>query len=227
MKDVKKIITLLLVVALSLSMTACSSLGSASFEESVVQLVQGNLDSLYLGQFNEDYLELVNAEEEECRADYQAGLRTEAEFFAYYFDISYPTEEILTEIEQMYEQIYSKSRYTVSGASELDENTYAVKVQISPIDIIQLAVDNSDAQLAPFFERYQDVDVMEMTDEEYEAYDAEWASAVIQLVESQLPNMGYMDEQSIAVQIVKGDDDIWRIADSDMVKIDELMIYYP
>lgn len=227
MKKTKRIITLLLVAVLSISMSACSSLGSKSLEEGMSQLVQGNLDSLYLDKHSKEYLDLVNADEEECHSDYIDAINTEAEFFAYYFDISYPTQEILDEIGELYKEIYSKSKYIVNDASQLDENTYAVKVQIQPIDIIQLAIDNSSAQLAAFTEKYQDVDVMEMSDEEYQAYDADWASAVIQLVRSQLPYMGYMDEQSIAVQIVKGDDDVWRIADGDMIKIDDLIIYYP
>ena len=224
MRELKRLAALLLALVLVFSMTACGG----SMEETVTQLVQGNLDELYLGKFDESYLELVSATEEECEQSYLEGLEIEAEYFAYYFNVEYLTDELKADIVELYKGIYSHSKFTVNPATKLDDDTYAVKVQISPINIFDLVLQaESEGAMDDFYNKYATVDINAMTDEEYKAYDTEWAYAIIDLCYEQLPNVGYMDEQSIAVQVTKDTDGLWCITDNDMSTIDELIIYYP
>lgn len=224
MRELKRLAALLLALVLVFSMTACGG----SMEETVTQLVQGNLDELYLGKFDESYLELVSATEEECEQSYLEGLEIEAEYFAYYFNVEYLTDELKADIVELYKEIYSHSKFTVNPATKLDDDTYAVKVQISPINIFDLVLQaESEGAMDDFYNKYATVDINAMTDEEYKAYDTEWAYAIIDLCYEQLPNVGYMDEQSIAVQVTKDTDGLWCITDNDMGTIDELIIYYP
>lgn len=219
----KKTVSLLLALAMVFSLAACGS----SFEDQLTKLVQGNIDELYLGKFDKEYMEMVGADEAECEKDYLDGLAFEAEYFAYYFQIEYLDDELKAEIVDLYKEIYSHSQYTVGSASKLDNTTCAVKVQISPINIIELMLDDYELGTADFFEKYADVDIDAMTEEEYQAYDREWAEAILALAYDNLPDLGYKEEQSIAIQVVQGDDGIWMIADSDCSAIDQLMIYYP
>ena len=105
--------------------------------DSVGALVQGNLDELYLGQYNEDFLQLVDITEAEAEQNYLDGLDVEAQFFAQYFLIENLTDDIKAEIVDLYKEIYSHSRYEVGEATEVDEDTYGVPVTIYPIDIMQ------------------------------------------------------------------------------------------
>ncbi len=66
-----------------LSLCACGT----SFEDKVTTLVQGNIDSIYLGVNSEEYVKLVSSSEADLRESYEEGLEAEAEVFAYYFDI--------------------------------------------------------------------------------------------------------------------------------------------
>lgn len=223
MKKIKSALALLLAAVMCLSMAACGS----SFEDNVAVLVRGNLNEIYLGQYDEDYMKLVNTTAEDCETNYLSGIEMEAEFFVNYFNIEYPTVELIEEIEELYKDIYSHSKFTVNEPSKLDEDTYAVKLQISPIDIFQLVDDNWDEGMAEFYDKYAESDTSTMTDEEYQAFDADWARAIIDMFYEQMPNLGYKEEQSIAIQITRGEDDVWTISDNDMVSIDELIIYYP
>ena len=222
MKNLKRSAALLLAAALVFAMTACRS-----FSEDMTTLVRGNLDELYLGQYDADYIKLVRTTEEDCEKDYLDGLELEAEFFASYFQIENLTDDLKAEIVELYKELYSHSEFTVGEASKLDDSTYAVKVEIAPINIVNLIDENWEEGMADFYEKYADQDPSEMTDEEYNAFDADWAHGILQLFRDQLPEIGHMDAESIAVQVVKNDDGVWRIADSDMGKIDELIIYYP
>lgn len=222
MKSLRRILPLLTAVALCLCLSACGS-----FSDTVKTLVQGNLDEIYLGKADEAYLKLVKSDEKSAQEAYIGGLETEAEFFVNYFDIEYPTEELIDEIVELYKQIYAHSKYIVNEPAKLDDNTYAVKVQIWPIDVFQLVAANFNEGMDAFFAKYEQVDTDSLSDEEYAQFDLDWAHAIIALVYEQLPNMGYLDEQSIAIQVAKNDEGVWMITDNDMSSIDTAVIYYP
>lgn len=201
--------------------------GGKDFAKSVTILVQGNVDELYLGKFNKDYMDLIGTTEAECEQNYLDGLETEAEYFAYYFDIEYMSDQLKADIIDLYKEIYSHSRYTVGDASKLDDDTYAVKMDIYPIDVMDQVTDAIyDGAMDWFLDKYTEEDVEAMTDEEYEVYDEEWAYGIIDIVREQLPNLGYMDAETIVVQVVRGSDNIWTISDNDMGTIDEYILYY-
>lgn len=220
----KKIVSLLLALAMVFSLAAC---GGSSFEDRLTKLVQGNIDELYLGKFDEEYVKMVGSTEKECERNYLDGLEFEAEYFAYYFNIEYLDDELKAEIVDLYKEIYSHSKYTVGSASKLDDTTCAVKVQISPIDIVEQVVDDYDKGTEAFFTKYADQDPMTMTEEEYMQYDRDWAEAILAMFYEKMPQLGYKEEQSVAVQVVQGSDGVWMISDTDGSTIDQLMIYYP
>lgn len=206
---------------------AVKSTGDSSMEDNFVTLVQGNLEELYLGVYDEKYIELVNTTEAECVENYEDGIESEAEYFAYYYDIEYLTDELKSEIKDMYRKIYSYSNFNVGAASKLDDRTYAVKIEIYPINIFELVEEQFDEKIQEFYDKYEGVDVDAMTEEEYMLYDYAWAKCILDMCYSVMPEISYDDVQTLAVQIIKGDDDIWRIADNDMAAIDNLIIAYP
>lgn len=224
MKLIKRSIALCLVLVMALTLTACGGGVTASDAK---DLVQGNLDEIYLGKFDPEYLKLVDITEEEARQTYEEGLEVEAEMFAYYFDIYNMTDELKEEIIELYQEIYAQSKYTVGEASKLDESTFAVKVQVSPLDIFELVVDASEEALQPFFDKYENVDIASMSDEEYDAYDKEWADAVLDLCWEKLPEMGYGDERSLVIQVTLDEDDYWVMSGDDFNNLDEIIITYP
>lgn len=241
MNNIKRVITCILALIMLFTLCACGGEdndGSASLDDvkrsllgltadDFKVLLQGNLDEVYLGKFDPDYLSLVDCTEEECQENYEAGMEYEANFFCYYFYVEYPTEEYLAELTELYKEIYSHAKYTVGDVSKLDDETYVAKLTIAPIDIIELTVTAiEDGALDDFYNRYTEEQVEAMTDAEYEAYDQEWAQAVLAVVRGQMENIGYCQEQSLAVQFVV-EDEAWIISSSDMQSIDELIIAYP
>ena len=143
---------------------------------------------------------------------------------------TYLEDFTVPEIDEALRAAYAPQKFddpAVAPLRKLDDNTYVVKVDVEPINVMELAMDAEDEATASFFEKYADVDVHSMTDEEYAAYDADWAQAVIAMVKEQIPQLGYKPAVSLAVQVVRGDDGIWRISDDDIVNLDAQMIYYP
>ncbi len=224
MKRMKRSIALCLVLVMALTLTAC---GGGVTAKDATALVQGNLDEIYLGKFDPEYLELVDITEADARETYEEGLEVEAEVFAYYFDISNMTDEIKAEIIDLYKEIYAWSKYTVGEASKLDESTYAVKVVVSPLDIFVLVDEAFDEAMEPFYTKYANVDISAMSDDEYNAYDKEWADAVISLCREKLPEMGYLEDRSLVIQVTLDEDDYWVMSGDDFNSLDEIIIEYP
>lgn len=224
MKHMKRSIALCLVLVMALTLTAC---GGGVTAKDATALVQGNLDEIYLGKFDPEYLELVDITEADARETYEEGLEVEAEVFAYYFDISNMTDEIKAEIIDLYKEIYAWSKYTVGEASKLDESTYAVKVVVSPLDIFVLVDEAFDEAMEPFYTKYANVDISAMSDDEYTAYDKEWADAVIALCREKLPEMGYLEDRSLVIQVTLDEDDYWVMSGDDFNSLDEIIIEYP
>lgn len=226
MKYIKKLAALALAALMLLSMSACSAVVDKATELQMANLVQGNMDELYLGKFDPKYLESVNSTAEEAKAYYEDGLAAEADFFAYYFGIEYFTDDLKAEVIDLYREIYSHSNYTVGAASRLDENTVVVKVDIQPIDVFAQMTEDYEDYMADFYAKYTQDVVEAMDDAAYQAYDAEWADLVIGLCREKLANVGYEETVSLAVQVVL-QDEIWRISDDSMTDIDTQMIAYP
>ena len=136
----------------------------------------------------------------------------------YYFDITYPTEELTNELVELYKEIYSHSRYEVGESTKVDDTTYGVQLTIYPIDIMQKVVDQSEPVITELNNQAFDT---------YEAYDAAWAEAFIQLCRDNLDSVGYLDPVEMVVQVKRDDNNVWTIYEDDFQDIDLAMIHYP
>ena len=84
MKSIKRALCALLAVLLLCALSACGKKDEAAQEasEDLAALVQGKLDSLYLGQAGESYLAAMGVTEADCLREYQENLEINAEYFA-------------------------------------------------------------------------------------------------------------------------------------------------
>ena len=99
-----------------------------------------------------------------------------------------------------------------------------MQLTVYPIDIFQKVNDeDSEAFLADIQERANAGEFVNMTDDEYEVV---WAQAIIDMVSARIDSIGYLDPQTISVQVVKGEDNVYVIDDSDFNRIDSLIIAY-
>ena len=216
--------TKLLALGLSAALTAGLLSGCGS-SFSAAELVKNNLDLIYLDQYSDEYLEETGLTAEQAQEMYTSGLETETEYFAEIFNVDLDTcgDDIKQQIVDLYAQIYTHSKYEV-GTETRSGDTYLVELTVYPMDIIQKIIDedadtfNSDMQARSDAGEFEN-----MTEEEYEVT---WAQSVIDLVSARLDSIDYLDAQTISVQVVKDDDGLYAIDDSDFQRIDSLMISY-
>ena len=88
MKIGKRIAVLGAAAVLAAGLAAC---GGVTKDDATVY-VKGQIDSTYLGQYNEDYLKLMDMTEAEAAEDYEWNLGAEADWFMDFASI-YPSDE--------------------------------------------------------------------------------------------------------------------------------------
>lgn len=226
MKGKTTALALTLSLALLLPLSACGG-GGLSADDAKLY-VQGILDENYLGKSEADFRKLIDITEEDVEETYAGSLETEAQFFLDSFVESELPEEdqdrLLEELSTMYRQVYAHSKYTVESASEVDDTTFGVKVTVEPIDIFhQVADELSSGAADELNAKYPDEFESE---EQYAQYELEWVELFMDLTYEKLPQLGYLEPQTLLVQVALGDDDYWTIPDEDFWALDALIIDY-
>lgn len=192
---------------------------------SATELVQGNMDITYLNQYTDEYLQSVDMTVAEADAYYEDGLAAEKEYFASYFNIYLDLcpDSVDQRITDLLDNIYSHSKYEV-GEQTTSGDTYLVSVTIYPIDIIDCFYEDDWETLQ---EQLTEIDesgaLEEMTEEEQETW---WAESILDLLEARLDSIGYLDPETISVQVSPDEDGIYSISDNDFYRIDSLIIAY-
>ena len=220
----KKRIALLLAVTI-ISMAAFAGCGSGSQKDFAAVYVQGILDTLYLGQYNSDFLALTDYESEDQLArEYENGILAETDYFAYYFNVSTLSEKTRADLQELYKEIYSFSKYKVNPSTGA-EGSYDVDVVISPIDVIQkVTQEDLPDYLESLRESFEDGAFEDLTEVEYE--DA-YALGIIALIKDRMTDIGYLEDQTLTVHVVKdAEDGLYYVQDDGLAQIDEHIIKY-
>lgn len=224
----KRTLAAVLTLGLVASLSACG--GKPGFDAS--KYIKGILDENYLGQYDPDFLEMVDATESEAEEIYLGNLEGESNVFANVFSVDNMTGDVLDATMELYRQIYAKSKYTVDPATKIDDSTYGVKVTVEPIDVFhpvaeQLRADEPTSEiLNNFLATYAETDFTTISEEDYAAYDAAWAQMIIDMTYEALETSGYLEPQSLVLQVTKDSDGVWGISDTDLSNFDYLVIDY-
>ena len=226
MKFFHRMAALLLAGVMALGLAACGGITSDDAEA----YIQGLLDASYLGQYNQEYLDLADITEEESRTeDYEWNTAAEAEILREYLAIQ-STDAAVQQSVDLVKEIYSHSRYSVTGASKLEDGSYAVTVSIQPMDILiryQNQTDVNEIWMTVLAEHgvMDQATLDAMSGEEYMALEDIYAAAVLDGIQALVPEMGYGPEQSVVLQL-QLEGDTYTLVDTDWQHLDGMIIDY-
>lgn len=200
-------------MVMALVLTACS----AGFDAS--KYVNGILNNIYLGD-SAMYMELVDITAEEAAQEYEQGIEVEADFFLQYYGIGTVSDDVYQQIVDMYKVIYSHSKYEVKEAVKNGDD-YNVEVLISPIDVI---VNSEDAITAAVEEFVNTANPDDYTEDQM-INDA-LVQIVVDVINSNMENLGYQDQKSVIVKVEKDADGYYGISDDAVSALDQDIIAY-
>ena len=226
MKNWKRTAALVLALALSCILAACGSRsGLSKFDAETY--VDGLLKEMYLGQFEESYMELVGTDKHAAEDNYENTLELEASYFVNYcYSIRYPTEEYMDKLKDLYAEIYSNTKYEIVSVAEQDDGSFAVKLSVEPINIFQLVDADWNEDMKEWYEKYPSSVLNALTNEEYQAADEEYAGMVLDLFWEKMADIGNESARTITVQLEKDADGYYVINSDDLSRLDELIINY-
>lgn len=75
--------------------------------------VRGTLDSVYLNENSDEYLESVGGTAEECETQYQQYIRDEVEYFKMCMDIDEVSDATYQRMVKIFETLYAHCKYEV------------------------------------------------------------------------------------------------------------------
>jgi alcohol dehydrogenase YqhD (iron-dependent ADH family) len=78
-----------------------------------------------------------------------------------------------------------------------------------------------------FAKNVWNVNVDNMSEEEYSLFMRTYAEIVIQMVRELIPDMKYQDAKTQLIQLDEGEDGLLVINDDDWARINETLVYYP
>lgn len=237
-KKLTHVSALLLGAVMLLSLCSCGGKGMTT--EDASQCVQVELDATYKGQFQPFVDFYNNVTTEDARNQYNDNVEGEAGYFLYSFGIDTldgsgdsvePTDMQLHRAKELFEKIYAKAEYSITSSTKQDDGTFAVKLTIQPINIIHLLDDNIEAGFEDFQAKYDAVDVESMSDEEFEnwytdVFAADYYDTLLDILEEQIPNIDYMDEKSIVIQVQNDEEEGLSFGDEDWGNLDNMIIDY-
>lgn len=220
---------LLLAGLLCLGLTACgggekSTKGFTTYDAQVY--VDGLIKENYMGKANTAYLELVEINESDVQNLYANALAQDANYFFFMYDIDNPSDELQQEVMDMYREIYQYTKYEIVSATEQEDGSFSVKLNIYPIDIVQTVNEAQNVAVAEFHKKYPQAEVNAMRDEEYQAMAKEWEDLIMGLYKDALKEIGNMTEKSISILIEQNSEGYYAINKDDFARLDALIIDY-
>lgn len=223
----KKILISFSIIASFIIFTGCF-LGRWK-EEDATQYIQGMLESTYLNEHKNYVKKIEGATIEEAKKGYKETLDNEADLLGGYLAIDYITPEINERLIELLHRIYSYSNFTVSEAVKISKDNFLVKVQVQPIDILDISMEDILEAKEIMDESYNIKEFGTMSNEEFEqwykTYAQVWAHRVLDIVEENIDKMGYLEEVSIEVEVFLNEEGLFDVSE-DYYSIDQYIINY-
>ena len=235
----KRILSLSLAVLMTLGLTGCRG-GDKISTDDAKKCVQVEMDTTYRGDFSGFVDFYSNVTTSDAKEQYDSKIESEAAYFMNLYGVPSPEDRNtaltpsdlqLYRARELYKQIYSRADYTIVSSSKQDDGTFAVKVNVKPIDVIKLVDDNFDAAFEAFWTKFDAVDTESMSDDEFTSwytntFAGEYYDTLLDLLEEQIPNIGYSDEKNIVIQVQQSEDGSLFISNEDFSNLDWLIIDY-
>ena len=194
---VKKIHSLLVCIALLLSLTGCGT-NPSNYQAYVKSLITSN----YLG-VTDEYVRLTGANEEDAESTYLQNVTRLADNLSMYYNLDISADpELAPAMVDLAKQIYGKAKFDV-GTPYKDNNINYVDVTIYPIDIINQTNSDVAAYVAGFNQALENGDYNDYTKEEYEY---EFASGIIGILAGAVESIDYSTPETVKVRIITTED---------------------
>lgn len=215
----KKCLPLLLCAALLLG-------GCNLFGVDAAGYVEGLLRHNYYNDITDEYLALVLTDRQTAEADYRTGLHNDAEKFFSYFGVEH-NHELDEQVMDFYAELNTHVVFDLDGTQRKVGDVYEVDVTVTPILLFEaVTVDKLDEALEPVWAKYAGYSQEEITDEVMAAFDADYVSALVGMLESELDSLTYGEPEVYTLRIEKDKAAYYQLNLEDFKALDAAVVKY-
>lgn len=218
LKKLRPLLTTGLLALALFALVACGGFAAKA-------LLQGNLDLIYLGTHDQDYLDSVQISEADADAAYNDSIAAATQHFCDSFDTDWASlsEASQQKITDVYKQIYQHSKYELGDATK-EGNVYTVPLTVYPMDIMQkFAEEDIDAFITDWQQR---MDAGEFNLATSEELTETWAGTIIDLLSQRVDAIGYLEPVVINVRIAPDETGAYAINADDFQEVDRAILPY-
>lgn len=212
MKAMKKCAAAMLVALIAvISVTGCG----ASFDASAY--LKAILDNSYKND-STAFVEQKLGTKEEAAALYQEGIDANIEQLS---DFTLD-DEMLSELETVFGEIYAKADYTVGEAEKQDDNSYIVKVTYRPMTLFTEVMTTYEAALNDKIEEFTErmMNGEEISEEEIEQIAIQ---LYLDAIKVELAEIGYGEETSMDIRI-ELTDNVYAPNETDVINLEYALL---
>lgn len=188
--------------------------------------VDGFMKQNYLGEFDPGYLTTVGLSEAGAEAAYENGIHMEIDRFLYVYGVEYPTDELEEELEGLFKDFFSRTRYRVLSTQEGEDGGYTVEMEVEPLDLVLQAETAREEASKAFYEKYPADLLNAMSDEKYRRADEEWARLIVDLYQNALEKAQYQDPVPITLRLEVDEGGYYSVNSEDFDALDQAVLTY-
>lgn len=218
----KRLIAVMAVAAMSIAVfTGCSS--SSVMGTRYQDYIESGMKCKYYGEFD-GYKKACDATDEEAKEAYDNTIEYYANELMAYNGIStdYISEDMYNKYVDLAGKIMAKAKFTVGKCTKVDGD-WQLKIEISPVDINDITEEDIQKVMDEYNNAHTQDELNNSTDEQYTAWEEEFAQNVLDVLSNAVSNIGYKDTVSKVV-IITEDEDGYGITDDEWYDIDDMVV---
>lgn len=218
----KRLMAVIAVAAMSIAVfTGCSS--SSAMGTRYQNYLESAMKCKYYGEFD-GYKKTCDATDEEAKEAYDNTIEYYAIELMSYNGISseYISEDMYNKYVDLAGKIMAKAKFTVGKCTKVDGD-WQLKLEISPVDINDVAEEDIQKLMDEYNNAHTSAEIKDSTDEQYSAWEEEFAQKVLEVLSNAVNNIGYKDTVSKVV-IITEDEDGYGITDDEWYDIDDIVV---
>ena len=190
-------------------------------EEDAQTLVKATIDSITTGEYDADF-EFYDMTREEAMNDHKDIVKSSVDQSQKQNRF---TDALRDRTEEMWNEAWSKTNYTVGKATEQDDGSYSVRVTVKPLDLYA----GMDGMYYKRLEEKLEAENPEIYEEDADDslyFDATWNVELDQIIDTNLKNPVYRMEEYCTVKVSKNDDGYYEANPDDITAIVDKLVYY-
>ncbi|MBR6800890.1 MAG: hypothetical protein IKM61_03980 [Eubacteriaceae bacterium] len=233
MKTGKKLLSLLLILLTASALFACAeekpltSLTEEMTETQAKYFVQMRLDYAYKGTADENYLTLMGVTSDDMANFHASTEVTDFSLIKRRCAVERYDDEFQANVNEVLRNMFSYVSYTVGEATENEDGSFSVAVNVKPITFFTTIEEKLDTKRDKFLSKYTEYEIATMSKSAYEKYCNKYNALVLEAVNEAYGEISVSEEEkTVNIIVKKSDEGKWTYTKDSLTEFKNTLFVY-